>query len=83
MILRNNEKKIVKAAEHREHFAIRKLTVGAVSVLLGTSLWLGTNNNVAKADTEGNQDTNSDANIVSESQTAVNTDKIKKITEEK
>ncbi|MCT3624649.1 YSIRK-type signal peptide-containing protein, partial [Lactobacillus acidophilus] len=79
MILRNNEKKIVKAAEHREHFAIRKLTVGAVSVLLGTSLWLGTNNNVAKADTEGNQDTNSDANIVSESQTAVNTDKINKV----
>ena len=38
------------AADRRQHFAIRKLTVGAASVLLGTILWLGTNASTAHAD---------------------------------
>ena len=38
------------AADRRQHFAIRKLTVGAASVLLGTTLWLGTNTSTAHAD---------------------------------
>ena len=38
------------AADRRQHFAIRKLTVGAASVLLGTTLWLGTNASTAHAD---------------------------------
>lgn len=38
------------AADRRRHFAIRKLTVGAASVLLGTTLWLGTNASTAHAD---------------------------------
>ena len=43
------------AADRRQHFAIRKLTVGAASVLLGTTLWLGTNASTAHADvSDGN-----------------------------
>lgn len=30
-----------KIGEKKEHFSIRKLTVGAASVLIGTSLYLG------------------------------------------
>lgn len=30
-----------QAAERKPHFGIRKLTIGAASVLLGTSLWMG------------------------------------------
>ena len=71
----NNE----KIAERKDHFAIRKLTVGAASVLIGTSLWLGSTNAVAKADTQENNDQNSDANVVSESNKAVNTQKVDKV----
>lgn len=38
------------AADRQQHFAIRKLTVGAAPVLLGTTLWLGTNASTAHAD---------------------------------
>lgn len=71
----NNE----KLAERKDHFAIRKLTVGAASVLIGTSLWLGSTNAVAKADTQENNDQNSDADVVSESNKAVNTQKVDKV----
>lgn len=71
----NNE----KLAERKDHFAIRKLTVGAASVLIGTSLWLGSTNAVAKADTQENNDQNSDANVVSESNKVVNTQKVDKV----
>lgn len=39
MVSKNNRiKKMEKGAERKPHFAIRKLTIGAASVLLGTSL---------------------------------------------
>lgn len=51
MVSKNNRiKKMENAADRRQHFAIRKLTVGAASVLLGTTLWLGTNASTAHAD---------------------------------
>ncbi|MGQ5709684.1 YSIRK-type signal peptide-containing protein [Lactobacillus sp. PSON] len=40
-----------QVVERQQHFGIRKLTIGAASVLLGTTLWIGTNANTAKADT--------------------------------
>ncbi|MCH3905158.1 MAG: YSIRK-type signal peptide-containing protein [Lactobacillus sp.] len=39
-------------AEMRQHFSIRKLTVGACSVMIGLSFYLGTNTNVAKAEVQ-------------------------------
>ena len=55
------------AADRRQHFAIRKLTVGAASVLLGTTLWLGTNASTAHADVaDGN--TEPEAHEVSDTQ---------------
>ena len=38
------------AADRRQHCRITKLTVGAASVLVGTTLWLGTNASTAHAD---------------------------------
>ncbi|TSO26647.1 YSIRK-type signal peptide-containing protein [Lactobacillus sp. LL6] len=54
----NNYTEQTKQVERQQHFAIRKLTIGAASVLLGTTLWIGTNANTAKADTvdDSNQD---------------------------
>lgn len=40
-----------KFFEKRQRYSIRKLTIGAASVLLGTSLWLCSNNSVVHADT--------------------------------
>ena len=59
MVSKNNRiKKQEKAAECQSHFAIRKLTIGAASVLLGTTLWLN-NGNVVKADANSDKgDTN-------------------------
>lgn len=52
MVSKNNRiQRIEQTAERQSHFGIRKLTVGAASVLLGTTLWLGNNANVASADT--------------------------------
>lgn len=41
------------AAERQSHFGIRKLTIGAASVLLGTTLWMN-NGNVVQASDNGN-----------------------------
>ena len=50
MVSKNNKiKKMEETAERQSHFGIRKLTIGATSVLLGTTLWLGTNTNSAHA----------------------------------
>ncbi|WP_289762007.1 YSIRK-type signal peptide-containing protein [Lactobacillus intestinalis] len=52
MVSKNNRiERIEKDAEKQSHFGIRKLTIGAASVLLSTTLWLGSNANVTKADT--------------------------------
>lgn len=62
MVAKNNcVDKMEKTAERKPHFAIRKLTIGAASVLLGTSLWLGVNGNVSHA-----ADVNSDSNVAHE-----------------
>ena len=58
MVSKNNRiKKMEKAAERKPHFAIRKLTIGAASVLLGTTLWMSTTASTSHADT--NDDANS------------------------
>lgn len=41
--------KLSRMSECKQRFGIRKLTVGTVSVLLGTTLWLGRNATVAHA----------------------------------
>ncbi len=52
MVSKNNRiERIEKDAEKQSHFGIRKLTIGAASVLLSTTIWLGGNANVTKADT--------------------------------
>lgn len=56
MVSKNNRiERMEQAAERQSHFGIRKLTIGAASVLLGTTLWLGNNANVAKADTNADK----------------------------
>ena len=50
MVSKNNKvKKFEQSAQRNNHFSIRKLTVGAASVLLGTSLYLGTQTSQAHA----------------------------------
>ncbi|TSO25505.1 YSIRK-type signal peptide-containing protein [Lactobacillus sp. LL6] len=57
MVSKNNHiKRMEEAAERQSHFGIRKLTVGAASVLLGTSLWMGANSATVHADTSNNED---------------------------
>lgn len=57
MVSKNNHiKRMEEAAERQSHFGIRKLTVGAASVLLGTTLWMGTNSATVHADTSNNED---------------------------
>lgn len=66
-MLRN--KKMRNLADQRQHFSIRKLTIGVASVLLGTSLWFGRNAGIAQAaDTNNNKDSDSQ-NEAQESQT--------------
>ena len=55
----NNIKKVEQVAEKQPSFGIRKLTVGAVSVLLGTTLWLSNDVTIAKADS--NNGTNAES----------------------
>ena len=65
----NSQNNHTEQVERQQHFAIRKLTIGAASVLLGTTLWMSTNANTAKADTvDDNQD-----NAGQEAKTAVST----------
>lgn len=51
MTVKNNttRQKLEKVAKRQQHFGIRKLTIGAASVLLGTTLWMGFNANNAEA----------------------------------
>lgn len=60
MVSKNNRiKKMENAAERQSHFGIRKLTIGAASVLLGTTLWMS-NGNVVQASDNGNDGNNGD-----------------------
>ena len=53
MVSKNNRiKRMEEAAERQSHFGIRKLTVGAASVLLGITLLFGANAKVARAATK-------------------------------
>lgn len=57
------KKKKIEKMERKDHFSIRKLTIGATSVLLG-GLSLGLPNTLAKADTNTNSNNNSgDQNV--------------------
>ncbi|MDE7055862.1 MAG: YSIRK-type signal peptide-containing protein, partial [Lactobacillus sp.] len=63
MVSKNNYiEKTEKVAERQSHFGIRKLTIGAASVLLGTTLWLGNNAKVANADTNADKNNLDKAN---------------------
>ncbi|WP_305066925.1 mucin-binding protein [Lactobacillus intestinalis] len=67
MLSKNNRsQKMVATAERQSHFGIRKLTIGTVSVLLGTTLWVGTQTKEVHADTndEGDQEQKSNAQVV-------------------
>lgn len=60
MVSKNNRiKKMENAAERQSHFGIRKLTIGAASVLLGTTLWMS-NESVVQASDNGNDGNNGD-----------------------
>lgn len=57
-------------AERKQHFSIRKLTIGTTSVLLGTTLWLANSSNMAHADqADGNSDTTLVTNEVKDTET--------------
>ncbi|QNQ81423.1 mucin-binding protein [Lactobacillus sp. PV034] len=57
MVSKNNKvKKFEQSAQRQNHFSIRKLTVGAASVLLGTSLYFGTQTSQAHAAVESESD---------------------------
>ncbi|WP_279117607.1 YSIRK-type signal peptide-containing protein, partial [Lactobacillus intestinalis] len=58
MVSKNN-RKMENVAERQSHFGIRKLTIGAASVLLGTTLWMS-NGNVVQASDNGNDGNNGD-----------------------
>ena len=63
MVSKNNRiKRMEEAAERQSHFGIRKLTVGAASVLLGITLLFGANAKVARA-AETNVTTSAGTNV--------------------
>lgn len=69
-------KRMEQAAERRPHFGIRKLTIGAASVLLGTSLWMSVDASATHAeetDSNGNGDANQEQ-ASSESTPQINND---------
>ena len=49
-----------QVAERQSHFGIRKLTIGAASVLLGTTLWMSNGNVVQASDNENGNNANGD-----------------------
>lgn len=53
MVSKNNTQLLAKRLTEREvpHYSLRKLGIGVVSVLLGTTMYFGANNTVANADT--------------------------------
>lgn len=70
MVSKNNRiKRMEDAAKRQQHFSIRKLTIGAASVLLGTTLWLGTNASVAHAETNDKSNADDDNQAAQESNT--------------
>ena len=63
MVSKNNRiKRMEESAERQSHFGIRKLTVGAASVLLGITLLFGANAKVARA-AETNVTTGAGTNV--------------------
>lgn len=53
----NLQERVRKMEQHDNHFSIRKLTVGVASVLIGTTFYLNSNNQVVHADTLSDQTT--------------------------
>lgn len=52
-----------QVAERQSHFGIRKLTIGAASVLLGTTLWMSNGNVVQASDNENGNNANGDQTV--------------------
>ncbi|TSO26648.1 YSIRK-type signal peptide-containing protein [Lactobacillus sp. LL6] len=85
MVSKNNRiKRQEQIAECKSHFAIRKLTIGAASVLLGTTLWLN-NGNVVRADANSDKGDMNKSSQESSSSTTNTTDtkKVVIVTENK
>ena len=53
-MVRKKNKMFVDSADRTPHYSLRKLSVGVASVLLSTTLWMGANGSVARADTNNN-----------------------------
>ncbi|WP_311318380.1 mucin-binding protein, partial [Lactobacillus acidophilus] len=78
MVSKNNrDKKMEAVAERKPHFAIRKLTIGAASVLLGTSLWMSTSTSTVHADETDNNDSDAKTNL--ESNQSASTGHVEKV----
>lgn len=74
MVSKNNRiERMEETAERQSHFGIRKLTIGAASVLLGTTLFFGTNAKVAKAEVADNTDTDGGTTPVQDDHATENT----------
>ncbi|MCT3601397.1 YSIRK-type signal peptide-containing protein [Lactobacillus acidophilus] len=68
MVSKNNRaKQMENVAERQPHFSIRKLTIGAASVLLSTTLWMSVNTSSVNAENIDNSD--NDAHEATESNT--------------
>ncbi|WP_436632478.1 mucin-binding protein [Lactobacillus acidophilus] len=68
MVSKNNRaKQMENVAERQPHFSIRKLTIGAASVLLSTTLWMSVNTSSVHAENIDNSD--NDAHEATESNT--------------
>ncbi|MDE6492281.1 MAG: YSIRK-type signal peptide-containing protein, partial [Lactobacillus sp.] len=82
MVSKNNRiKKMEKAAERQSHFGLRKLTVGAASVLLGTTLWMSNENFVQASDSGNDGDNGHHATDDSKTETPKITDDTKVVIE--
>ncbi len=80
MVSKNNRtKRMEESAEHQAHFGIRKLSVGAASVLLSTTLWFTAGTNIAHAETQDANDNEDNAKATTESSQSVNTQQVNKV----
>ncbi|MGQ5708660.1 mucin-binding protein [Lactobacillus sp. PSON] len=80
MVSKNNRtQKIEATADHQAHFGIRKLSVGAASVLLSTTLWFSAGTNIAHADTQDSNDNEDNAKAATESNQSANTQQVNKV----
>lgn len=59
MVSKNNKKNFLQKGEEKQHFGLRKLSIGVASVLLSTTVYLGISQGRILADTQINQNNES------------------------